>query len=247
MKYVPPVGGADNDPYVDGNPSTGVEGSPVPAAAIEDPMREIVAVIEAAGLTQDPEDLTQLSAGITALISGYAPGPGAVIFVAKGTAPSGYLKANGAAVSRTAYAALFAAIGTTFGVGDGATTFNLPDFRGEFLRGLDDGRGIDSGRTIGTSQDGTWVRTVAQEWSGSDAPNGTFSIGIGYAQADATINTSGVGGTVPTGAKAPSSDEYSAATTDNAIQGSAYVETVAVNNWIKMRPRNIALLACIKY
>jgi microcystin-dependent protein len=68
------------------------------------------------------------------------------------SAPSGWLKCNGAAVSRSLYAALFNIIGTTYGAGDGSTTFNLPDLRGEFLRGLDDGRGVDSGRTIGTAQ-----------------------------------------------------------------------------------------------
>jgi microcystin-dependent protein len=45
------------------------------------------------------------------------------------TAPSGYLACDGGAVSRTTYAALFAAVGTTHGVGDGSTTFNVPDFR----------------------------------------------------------------------------------------------------------------------
>lgn len=68
------------------------------------------------------------------------------------SAPTGWLKCNGAAVSRTLYAALFNVIGTTYGAGDGSTTFNVPDFRGEFLRGLDDGRGVDSGRTLGSAQ-----------------------------------------------------------------------------------------------
>ena len=67
--------------------------------------------------------------------------------------PTGWLKANGAAVSRTTYSNLFAAIGTTYGVGDGSTTFNIPDLRGEFIRGWDDGRGVDSGRTLGSWQD----------------------------------------------------------------------------------------------
>lgn len=66
---------------------------------------------------------------------------GVIGFFAGSSAPSGYLKANGALVSRTTYATLFAAIGTTFGAGDGSTTFALPDLRGEFLRGWDDGRG----------------------------------------------------------------------------------------------------------
>ena len=68
------------------------------------------------------------------------------------TVPSGWIKCNGATVSRITYARLFDKIGTTFGAGDGSTTFNLPDLRGEFIRGWDDGRGIDSGRTLGSYQ-----------------------------------------------------------------------------------------------
>ena len=77
---------------------------------------------------------------------------GAVLYFAGQTAPSGWLKANGAAVSRSTYAALFAAIGTTYGTGDGRSTFNLPDLRGEFVRGWDDGRGVDNGRALGSAQ-----------------------------------------------------------------------------------------------
>ncbi|WP_095146974.1 phage tail protein [Pseudomonas sp. Irchel s3b6] len=68
------------------------------------------------------------------------------------TPPPGWFRANGAAVSRTVYAALFAKIGTTYGAGDGVSTFNLPDPRGKFIRVLDDGRGIDVGRVLGSSQ-----------------------------------------------------------------------------------------------
>jgi hypothetical protein len=78
--------------------------------------------------------------------------PGTLIFHCANSAPSGFLKANGATISRSTYAALFSAIGTTFGAGDGSTTFTLPDMRGEFPRGWDDGRGIDSGRVFGGSQ-----------------------------------------------------------------------------------------------
>jgi len=73
---------------------------------------------------------------------------GAVFCMAVATVPSGYLECNGAAVSRTTYAVLFAVIGTQYGVGNGSSTFNLPDLRGEFVRGFDNGRGIDSGRSI---------------------------------------------------------------------------------------------------
>jgi len=63
-------------------------------------------------------------------------------------ANSGWLLCDGSAVSRTTYADLFAVISTNFGSGDGSTTFNLPDLRGRFLRGVDlpiTGRDPDSG------------------------------------------------------------------------------------------------------
>ena len=73
-----------------------------------------------------------------------------------GTAPSGYLSCIGNAVSRTTYAALFAVIGTAYGVGDGSTTFNLPDYRGEFLRGYDGALGSDPDAASRTDRgDGT--------------------------------------------------------------------------------------------
>lgn len=110
------------------------------------------------------------------------------------TAPPGWIKANGAEVSRTVYANLFAAIGTRFGAGDGHSTFNLPDMRGEFVRGWDDGRGIDLGRVFGSVQSdntrrhihGTGLMSdtddavlISQEWGGSlprDADFATIQI-----------------------------------------------------------------------
>lgn len=67
--------------------------------------------------------------------------------------PNGYIKANGAAVSRTAYQRLFNKVGTFWGAGDGSTTFNVPDLRGYFPRFWDDSRGIDSGRSFGSFQE----------------------------------------------------------------------------------------------
>lgn len=90
---------------------------------------------------------------------------GAVMHFAMSTAPSGYLKANGAAVSRITYKPLFDAIGTTFGGGDGWGTFNLPDLRGEFIRGWDDTRGVDIGRVFGSFQAGS-VGSPNQSYGG---------------------------------------------------------------------------------
>lgn len=91
---------------------------------------------------------------------------GAIFSFPVATAPSGYLECDGSAVSRTTYADLFALISSTYGAGDGSTTFNLPDYRGQFLRGFDNGAGEDPdvtsrtdrgdgivGDNIGTKQD----------------------------------------------------------------------------------------------
>lgn len=138
---------------------------------------------------------------------------GTVIHVAMNSAPNGYLKANGQAVSRSVYAALFAAIGTTYGAGNGSTTFNVPDLRGEFVRGWDDGRGVDSGRAIGSSQDSqmqshTHTTAVGSRGLSSGAGN---AIGTGTG---VNLTSSAAGGT---------------------------------SNSSENRPRNVALLACIKF
>lgn len=76
---------------------------------------------------------------------------GSVMAFAGTSAPTGYLNCDGSAVSRTTYSDLFAAIGITHGQGDNSTTFNLPDYRGRFLRGIDNGAGNDpdtSSRTM---------------------------------------------------------------------------------------------------
>ena len=78
---------------------------------------------------------------------------GSIIMYGAATAPTGWLECDGSAVSRTTYSSLFAIVGTTFGVGDGSTTFNLPDLRGEFVRGWDNERGVDKNRIFGSTQE----------------------------------------------------------------------------------------------
>ena len=73
---------------------------------------------------------------------------GMITAFAGSTAPAGWALCDGAAVSRDSYAQLFARVGTAWGVGDGSTTFNLPDLRGSFLRGASPGT-----REVGTSQE----------------------------------------------------------------------------------------------
>ncbi|EGJ51835.1 phage tail protein [Desulfocurvibacter africanus] len=138
---------------------------------------------------------------------------GTVAFFARSSSPEGWLKCNGAAVGRATYAGLFAAIGTSFGVGDGSTTFKLPDLRGEFVRGWDDGRGADSGRVFGSAQADAFRAhnhnpQIYAHWEGG--PGGWSLDRDNQSSNWQGISSSTVGG----------------------------VET---------RPRNMALLACIKY
>jgi microcystin-dependent protein len=91
------------------------------------------------------------------------------------TAPSGWELCYGQAVSRTAYANLFAVVGTTYGTGDGSTTFNLPDLRGRAVAGIDNMGGTDAGRldianTAGTVTGSQYV-TLTSAQSGIPAHN----------------------------------------------------------------------------
>lgn len=144
--------------------------------------------------------------------------PGTIAYFGMSTAPDGWIKANGAAISRTTYADLFAAVGTTFGSGDGSTTFNLPDLRGEFVRGLDDGRGVDAARSLGSTQSEL-------------IKNHTHTIrGGNYFGARAGVDAS--------------IDWHSARANANDL---AYYGMDNSGGGAETRPRNLALLACIKY
>ena len=152
---------------------------------------------------------------------------GTIIYTARTTAPTGYLKANGAAVSRTTYADLFTAIGTIYGSGDGSTTFNVPDLRGEFVRGFDDSRGIDSGRTLGSAQAGM----VGPHNHTINDPGHSHSVNINVYQQGAGPNAS------TDMANRAGNTQSSTATTGITINNNSGTEN---------RPRNIALMACIK-
>lgn len=148
--------------------------------------------------------------GLPEALAGASATPGEVTHFARSTAPAGWLPCNGVAVSRSTYAALFGAIGTTFGAGNGSTTFNVPDLRGEFIRGFDGGRGVDSGRAFGSAQDDELRAHTHLAWAGT----GQGSLNVPAVDNDGnTPNRS------------------------NPTSSTGGVET---------RPRNVALLPCIK-
>lgn len=181
--------------FHDGNGTTEL-GTILPAWWLNQVQDELLAVVQATQIAPNKATTNQLLAAIKAIAGDFVTArgndfcPSGMVMIFSGdTAPAGWLKANGAAVSRTAYAKLFAAIGTRFGAGDGYSTFNLPDLRGEFPRFWDDGRGVDSGRVFGSVQSdntrrhihGTGMMSdtddavlISQEWGGQPAEGRRF-------------------------------------------------------------------------
>ena len=145
---------------------------------------------------------------------------GSIIAFADETAPAGWLECNGAVVSRNVYADLFAVIKTRYGAGDGSTTFNLPDLRGEFVRGWDHGRGVDSGRGLGE-----WQGDALQEHKHKNPLGGTDDRNFSAAEGQ-FVNADSV------------SVSRNSAETTGVTSGNHANET---------RPRNLALMYCIKY
>jgi len=144
---------------------------------------------------------------------------GQVSFFTMSTAPTGWLKCNGADISRTVYAKLFAVIGTTYGVGNGSTTFTLPDLRGEFLRCWADDKAVDTGRAFGSLQ--------SEDFK---SHNHTLKTNNG-------VNYGGF-------REAPSGIIYDLAWSSS---GGASRSDVNLSGGTETRPRNVALLACIKF
>ena len=137
---------------------------------------------------------------------------GTIIDSMASSPPTGYLNCDGSAVSRTTYAALFAAIGTSCGHGDGSTTFNLPEDDGKFKRGTDNGAGNDPDASTRTAQ----------------ATGGNTGDDVGSVQDDAVanhthrvegINTANVG------------DSGGISTADALVTGATWGDHHATSDW----------------
>jgi microcystin-dependent protein len=100
---------------------------------------------------------------------------GALLAFAGTSVPSGWLMCDGSAVSRTTYATLFSAIGTTYGAGDGSTTFNVPDMRGRIAAGVDNMGGTDAGRLNWANTLGTTGGSQTHTLTTSEMPSHTHT------------------------------------------------------------------------
>ena len=175
---------------------------------------------------------------------------GAVFCLAVSAVPADYLECNGAAVSRSTYAALFAVIATTYGAGNGSTTFNLPDLRGEFVRGWDHGRGADSGRSIATSQ--TYQNNTHSHAKGSlsVATKSLTGTATDISETFQVGSTSGIfgKGANGTGPLTPSSADTSVTgtLTITASHNHTLSGSTAATGGTETRVRNIAMMYIIK-
>ena len=155
--------------------------------------------------------LTSDGSGWVSSTPNYVP-TGGLLMWSTASAPTGYLLCNGSAVSRSTYAALFAVVGTTFGSGDGSTTFNLPDYRDRFpvgagttysansTGGSKDAvvvshthTATDSGHTHNVTGNVAGIADLGASSGGNVYSGATAATGFGYA--NITVASSGVSGT----------------------------------------------------
>ena len=173
------------------------------------------------GLSVGLGNVTQVPAGIVSAFAGV-------------TAPAGWLMCYGQAVSRTEYSALFTALSTTYGSGDGSTTFNIPDLRGRAIAGVDNMGGTAASRLTSTvlsasntlgATGGTQSHTLTSAQSGVPAHSHTVQVANVHTFTG-IIGSTGHGGTVT----------YNATTLDNtaanASQAHPITQPTIVLNYI---------------
>lgn len=137
-------------------------------------------------------------------------------------APSGYLKCDGSAVSRATYADLFAVIGTTFGAGNGSTTFNLPDMRAATARGAS---GTLARGTATVGQVGTHTHTATSAAGNSHTHTGTTASGGGHGHT-ATSSSAGAHTHSGSGTSGTQSANHTHTWSANTSSSGAHTHTV---------------------
>ncbi|EPQ5326333.1 phage tail protein [Escherichia coli] len=175
--------------YTDGSVAGGIAATRLRAAAFNAMQEELAHIVESAGLALDINDMTQVlkaiqkltlsranpfadiksdgAAAISTALTNLGLGEGSALPVGvpvpwpSATPPTGWLKCNGAAFSAEEYPELAKAYPTN----------KLPDLRGEFIRGWDDGRGVDSGRALLSAQSDTLQNITGSFWDMTTGPN----------------------------------------------------------------------------
>lgn len=161
---------------------------------------------------------------------------GIILPFAGATSPTGFLICDGTAVSRTTYSILFNAIGTGWGQGDGSSTFNLPDLRGRFLRGVDGSAGNDPDKTTRIASN----------------PGGNTGNSVGSLQADNFANhTHALNTNNATGTNNATATNFIASAAPQPMWSTPgnVANTVSIQNTggSETRPKNVYVNYIIKY
>jgi len=193
---------------------------------------------------------------------------GTIIMWPTSTVPAGYFECNGAAVSRTTYSALFAVIGTLYGPGDGANTFNIPDYRGYFLRGWDHGTARDpdratrtdsgngtTGDNVGTKQTGMYYTHTHSANSHNHSASATASSSLGAAVGAAIFSMvyfhAGAEAIPALGSGGDDFEWWSgipySVSTSVSVTNTAATSTINNSGGNENRPINVNIMYCIKY
>lgn len=216
--------------FTEGDPNVGTPATVVTAAFLNAVQEELCNVIEATGTGLSKPSNDQLLKAIQSLLAASIPA-GMISAFGTATAPAGWLVCDGSVVNKAVYPALFAAIGRAWGAGDGVNSFALPDLRGEFLRGVDAGRGVDPGRSLASSQLGqVQQHKHIMPW-GEHGYGGFSTFG--------STNTQHHQGSSST-----DDDNYWGHTNDGGDYDGQVNPSGVVGN--ETRPRNVAVLYCIK-
>lgn len=216
----------------------------------------LATVAETGDGTRNDVAVTPFSLG-----EGYVGNPvGTIISFAGASVPDGYIECDGRALQGSSYPELSAAIGTLYGTG-GAGTFRVPDLRGEFLRGWDHGRGVDNGRTLGSSQGfqmqshnhtGTTSTNGNHNHSAAASQNGNHRHRQGDQGDTATFGAwrqTGQGEDNDSAGQQPYTDyagnhSHSIVVYYNGAHNHSF--TTSYTGGGETRPRNVAVMFCIK-
>ena len=169
---------------------------------------------------------------------------GTILTHAANTPPSGFLECNGSAISRSTYATLFSTIQTTFGVGDGSSTFALPDLRGQFVRGWANTGSTDASRVFGSSQ------TDQNKNHTHTTDSQTLTGSVSHLSASLAQNPGSASGVFSKGSSASAVGAPSGGSGSAAALGfdGTHSHTISSSGGgTEARPTNIALMYIIKF
>lgn len=177
--------------------------------------------------------ILEVTAGIPSWVTASAGEVTGVIKMYGGTSiPTGYLQCDGSAISRTTYSSLFAAIATNWGIGDGSTTFNLPDLRGAFVRGVSGTSGADPDASSRTAVNGGNFGNNVGSYQTNQIQTHTHPLAIESNAQGTAANGQYITGQQSTDVLGTTSSPSVLVTASNSVASAGGSETRPINSYV---------------